>query len=78
VKTIPLNNGHVAVVDDREKESWYRKPENMRVNKVIEEAVKNSIRDEVIAATKKIQVNINHHIGEFIKAQLNEAAARLK
>jgi len=60
------------------KEAWYRKPENMRVNKVIEEAVKNSIRDEVIAAAKAIQTKIHHYVGEFVKVQLNEAAGRFK
>ena len=60
------------------RDSWYTKPENQRVQRVIKEAISDKIRDEVMAASTQIHKNINHYLGEFIKLQLNEAAAKLK
>lgn len=59
-------------------DNWYKKPENQRVNKIIKEAVENKIRDEVTVAAQKMQAHITHYLGEFVKVQLQEAAARFK
>lgn len=58
-------------------DSWYKKPENQRINRLISKAIGPAIQDSVTAATKQIQGAIHAHVSEFVKTQLNEAASRL-
>lgn len=59
------------------KDSWYNKPENCRVHRVIKQAIENTIREDVTNASRQIHQSINHYLGEFVKQQLNEAANKL-
>ncbi len=60
-------------------DSWYtRDPKNRRVIKIIDEAVKAKIQEDIVAAANAVKGTINQQIAEFIKLQLNELTARLK
>lgn len=66
------SNGNVT------SDQWYRKPENMRVNQLIKQAIGPIVETEVRAAAEKMKTTINHYLGEFVKVHLAEAVKLLR
>lgn len=57
-------------------DSWYRKPENMRINQIIAASLGPMIQTEVNAMSAKLKSQIGNLIGEFVKVKLAEASKK--
>jgi len=66
------NNGNPS------NDSWYNKPENQRINRLIRDAIGVKIQEEVMAASRQIQSTIHAHLAEYIKQQLSDVLQKLK
>lgn len=68
-----LNNEGKPTTD-----SWYAKPENQRVNRLIKQAIEEKIGKDVIEAAKSLQSQIHCALGTYVKVSLDEAMAKLR